>query len=44
MKIKYGVKISAIVTINNKINNKELKTSFAKIFPFFFLQFLQKYN
>ena len=35
MKIKYGVKISAIVTINNKINNKELKTSFAKIFPFF---------
>ena len=33
--IKYGVKISTRVTINNKINNKMLKTSSANLFPFF---------
>ena len=34
MKIKYGVKISTIVTIKSKINNRELKTSSANLFLF----------
>ena len=42
MYIKYGVKISTIVTINNKINNKELRTSSANFFPFFFINQIEE--